>query len=434
MIETLRALYGRGERALARVSLNAAALLVGQAGARVLNLILISRLTRALGLAVLGRYLLAMTVQAIALAAADLGLSTFATRELAREDGHDAEAIWGTVLGLKLAAGLLVVLLLDVVVAPLFPPESRVLIWWASASLLPDAFSAAATALIKARQCMTVSSAIALATRAVYVASGLLLLQQGHGARALLMAYGAVGLAGAVAYVVVLARWQVRARWSALASRWRAVLGESLPFALTSLVSMLYTRLDLLVLSYWHGDVAAGVYGSAYRLWEALGMIPASYLDALFPELARSSADAGGRERLRTLYRRGRRILWVVIPVLVVPCLLLAPSIIALLYGRTAETRLSSTLFMVLVLAFPLTYLYLLDGHALYAVGQQRWVTKAMVAVTAINALGNLLLVPRWSYWAAVGVALVSEALLLILLHRAVRRSILHPPAEETNP
>ena len=54
-----------------------------------------------------------------------------------------------------------------------------------------------------------------------------------------------------------------------------------------------------------------------------------------------------------------------------------------------------------------------------------------MVGVTAINALGNLLLIPRWSYWAAVGVALLSELMILILLHRAVRRAILEPGAEE---
>ncbi|MBN1641592.1 MAG: oligosaccharide flippase family protein [Anaerolineae bacterium] len=431
MIEKLRARQGWGGRALARVSVNAAALLIGQAGARVLNLVLIARLTRALGLAALGRYLLAMTAQAIALAAADLGLSTYATRELARREGLDAEAIWGTVLGLKLAAVLIAVLALDTLVASLFPEESRVLIWWASASLLPDAFSAAATALIKARQRMAVSSAIGLATRTLYVLAGLTMLWRGYGAQALLIAYSAVGTMGAAAYAVVLRRWDVHARWSALAKRWRAVLGESVPFALTSLVTMLYTRLDLLVLSYWHGDVAAGVYGSAYRLWEALGMIPASYLDAFFPELARSSGEAGGRARLRALYTRGRRVLWVAIPLLVVPCLLLATPIISLLYGRTAETAVSSALFRVLLCAFPMTYLYLLDGHALYAAGQQRHVTVVMIAVTALNALANLLLIPRWSYWAAVGVALGSESLILILLHSAVRRAILRPQVDE---
>ena len=49
----------------------------------------------------------------------------------------------------------------------------------------------------------------------------------------------------------------------------------------------------------------------------------------------------------------------------------------------------------------------------------------AMVAVTAINTVGNVALVPRWSYWGAVGVMLTSEMLLYATLQIAVWQSIL---------
>ena len=38
-----------------------------------------------------------------------------------------------------------------------------------------------------------------------------------------------------------------------------------------------------LLLGLWQGEAAAGWYGAAYRLWEAVGLLPASLLDACFP-------------------------------------------------------------------------------------------------------------------------------------------------------
>jgi O-antigen/teichoic acid export membrane protein len=154
-------------------------------------------------------------------------------------------------------------------------------------------------------------------------------------------------------------------------------------------------------------------------------MIPSSYLDALFPELARSSVAPAGRQRLHLLYRHSRRVLVYLVLLLALPCLIGAPWILSLLYGRTPDTSISVDLFRILLLAFPLTFLYLLNGHTLYAVGAQRRVAIVILIVTAVNGLANLLLVPMWRYWAAAGVALSSELLLFVLLQIGVQRLVL---------
>jgi O-antigen/teichoic acid export membrane protein len=248
-----------------------------------------------------------------------------------------------------------------------------------------------------------------------------------------LAAYGGVSLIGSLAFWTVLHRWNVRPHWRQSIKRWRVVLRESLPFAITGIATMLYTRLDLLMLSFWQGDAAAGLYGSAYRLWETLGMVPSSFLDALFPELSRSSGNGRQLDRFRALYYRGRRVLWLVIPLVVVPFLVTAPLVVRLLYGDTPGAPISARIFRLLLLAFPFTFLYLLNGHALYAIGQQRRVTVVMVLITAMNALCNALLIPRWSYWGAVGVTLASEAMLFVLLQVTVGRTTLcsSPPSSE---
>ena len=400
---------------LARVSKNAVVLLFAQTGARILNLLLIAQLTRVLGAAALGRYLLAMTAQAIALSIVDLGLNTYTTREYAKlETIHDADN-WGTLLSLKLVAALVGILVLNVLAVPVLNDRWS-LIAIISPSLLPDAYNAIATALIKARQRMEISSAIQVGMRVLYVVAGGLLMWRGYDEHVLLATYGAVSLVGSIAFWSMLRSWRIPCRLGEILRGWRTVLRASIPFAITSTVAMLYTRLDLLLLSFWHGDTAAGLYGAAYRVWEALGIIPSSFLDALFPALSRESTRLAHTGRLRALYRRGRQLTWVVVIVLMVPAQLLAGVVSVLLYGDTADTPIYANLLRVLLLAFPFTYLYLLNGHTLYALDRQRRVTGAMVAVTVANALCNVLLVPRWSYAGAAVAKLLSEVLLFVLL------------------
>jgi O-antigen/teichoic acid export membrane protein len=96
--------------------------------------------------------------------------------------------------------------------------------------------------------------------------------------------------------------------------------------------------------------------------------------------------------------------------------------IIGVLYGRTSDMAASVTLFRVFLLAFPLTYLYLMNGHVLYAAARQRRVTVVMIGVTVANAVCNAVVIPFWSYWGAVGVSLASECLLFVMLQREVNR------------
>jgi O-antigen/teichoic acid export membrane protein len=152
-------------------------------------------------------------------------------------------------------------------------------------------------------------------------------------------------------------------------------------------------------------------------------MIPASLLDALLPELSRVGSDEQNHAPLRTLYRRARTLVWLLVGLIALPGLLLAPWGMALLYGRGADSALAGALFRALLLSWPFTYLYLLNGHLLYAVGRQVWVTKAMVGATAANALLNALFIPRWSYWGAAGTAILSQILLYALLQNGVRRT-----------
>ncbi len=421
-----RLLGGLGKRAVLRVSKNALARLSSQTGARLLAIVLAGLVARYEGAAGLGRYVLVVTLVSITGVVSDLGLNTLLIRDAARQpDPARQRALLGLVLPLKGGLALLGFAGLLAIMALLpFPAQTKRLMPVGALALLPDALSGAMAALVNARRRMEVSGGVTLLTRSLGLAGAFPLLALGYGLAGVLVWAAAVSLLGLGLYGWVLCRWGLlpRCRWDPAA--WRACLFESYPFALTSILASLYARLDLILLSLWQGEMAAGWYGAAYKLWEAAGLLWASLLDALFPEMSRLAVGQAGRQRLRTLFRLGQRGVLAAGVLLALAGVLSAQFLIPLVYGGGEDYSPAVLIFRLMVWAIPAMFLYLLCGHVLYALGEQRRVARAILAVGLANLALNLLVIPRWSYRGAAVVTLFSEWLLLLLLYPRTRQTL----------
>ena len=419
---------------LVRVSKNALARLGAQVGARLLSLVLVAVVARYESAAGLGRYVLILAVVGLAGAVTDLGLSVFLTREVARQRENVVRAeLLCRVLTLKLALSVLGLALLGAIalLGPLSGAPGRLLVI-GGLILVPESAMGAMRALVNGRQRMELSGAIDVATRAVAVGASLPLLALGFGVEGVLVATWVAGLAGTLLYGLLLWRWQIppRLRWAPRA--WRDDLAASYPFALTSIIAIVYARVDLLLLGVWQGEVAAGFYGAAYRLWEAAGLLPASLMEALFPEMSRLARSSGGLHRLRALFFRLSGVLLAVGLALAVAGVAIAGVLVPLIFGQD-DYAPAVLPFRLLIFGLPAMFLYLLSGYTLYALDRQRRVTVAMLGIGVVNILLNLVAIPRWSYAGAAGVALCTEWLLALVLYpqawRALESASRRPPA-----
>ncbi len=414
------------QRSMLRVSKNAVARLIAQVGRRLLSLVLAALVARYEGAAELGRYALIVTVMGIAGAVADLGLNTLLTREAAREVVPSRQReLLGTVLSLKLMLAAAGYGLLGAValLAPL-PSSTRVLLLIGGFLLLSGAATGAMAALINARQRMEVTAEVSLAVQALTLIGAWPALAAGWGLVGVMACMAGASLLGVLFYGAILRRWGLSPLWRWEFPLWRASLAEAYPFALTGIIAMAYTRLDLLLLGLWQGDLAAGLYSAAYKLWEAVGILPSSLLDALFPELSRLAGNPGYAHRLRRLfYLFGWGLLAGSILIALIGTAGAAPFI-AVVYGRGVDPAESAWVFRLLMWAVPAMFLYLLGGHTLYALDRQRQVARAMAVTSAFNIALNLAVIPRWSYRGAAAVMLASEWLLWGLLFPRAHRAL----------
>lgn len=421
-----------------RVGRNAVARLSSQIAAKLLSLALLALVSRYEGSAGLGRYVLVTTVVSLVVAVSDLGLSMFLTREVARElagelasrlapepSSSRRQTLLGDLLPLRMAAAALgAAVLICLAWGPIFVGETQRLFFFGAFSLLPKAATGTLSGFINGRQRMDVSSSIEVVARLLTLVGTVPALLSGFGIPGVLVCTAAADTIAILIYRAVLRSWHLLPRLRLVPAQWPDVVSRAYPFAVTGIIAMAYRRLDIVLLSAWQGDVAAGQYGAAYRLWETVGLIPASMMDAMFPEMARLVREHMGRARLRRILRRLGPLLMGAGLLLAALGALLAGTLLPLVYGRGQTLSGAVVAFRLQVWAIPAMFLYLLNGHALYALGRQRWVTVAMVIVGLLNVGLNLLVIPRWSVPGVSAVALFSAWLLWALLASLARRAL----------
>jgi len=412
--------------ATVRVARNAIARLSAQVAAKLLSFVLVALIARYEGSAGLGRYVLITTVVGLAIAVTDLGLSTYLTREVARlRSSSHQKGLLGNLLPLRMAmatigAGLLV----GLAWGPLASTDAQLLLSLGALSFLPKAATGTLGSFLNGRQRMDVTSAIEVVARLLTLAAAGPTLAAGFGVPGLLACTAAADAVAVLAYGVILRSWSLLPHPRLAPAKWQGMLSDAYPFAITSIIAIAYRRLDVVLLSAWQGDAAAGQYGAAYKLWETLGLIPASLLDAMFPEMARLVGERNGRIRLRKILRRAGPALTAGGLLLSGASMALAGPLVQLVYGRAELHDGAVAAFRLQVWAVPATFLYLLNGHALYTLNRQRWVTVAMAIVGLVNVGLNLLVIPRWSVLGVSAVALFSAWLLWALLSVLTRRAL----------
>lgn len=413
-------------RTTVRVGRNAIARLTAQGGARLLSLVLAALVTRHEGSAGLGRYVLVTTVVGLSLAVTDLGLSMLLTREVAGERSSSRRRrLLEHLLPLRMAlAAMGAAVLVGLAWGPFFPIATQRLLWLGALSLLPKAALGTLGGFVSGRQRMDVTSAIEVVARLLTLAGAVPALAAGFGVAGVLACTAAADAVGVLIHGAILRSWQLLPRLRLAPAQWGDLLSEAYPFAATGIIAVAYRRTDIVLLSALQGDAAAGQYGAAYRLWEAVGLIPASLLDAMFPEMARLARQHMGHRRLRRILRRARPLLMVGGLLLSALGTALAGTLLPLVYGRAQAHGEAVAAFRIQVWAMPAMFLYLLNGHSLYALRRQRWVTGAMATVGLLNVGLNVLVIPRWGPLGVSAVALVSAWLLWALLSRLAKRAL----------
>jgi O-antigen/teichoic acid export membrane protein len=198
-------------------------------------------------------------------------------------------------------------------------------------------------------------------------------------------------------------------------------LPYSFPLGLASIFVVLYLRTDSIMLEAMQGEIAAGRYGLAFRILEAMILLPAIVVAAFLPRLSALYGERSN-EKFRQLMKRGLLGLASVGLVLAAVMTFAAPVIIPLLEPDPSAAPAIS-IMQILMWTFPFSAVNYLLSTSMTARDDQKALAWMLGAAAVFNISLNAILIPLYTYYGACVATLTTQVLITgVMFGRYIRR------------
>jgi len=389
----------------------------GEVGSRGIAFFATAVLARRVGTEGFGILGLAFALTSYLLIVPGAGLQDLATREVARRP-EDACRLAAGVLRfrLMLAFGLLGLSGILALLLPK-PPIVRAVIALSAVSVLPLAVNAAWVykALERTRRV-----AISLILAQLVYLTGVVFLVRSPGDLLRVPIVQAAGelVAAFLLLPIVWGGWR-----SGSLREGVATLRGGGTITLTRALRAVVLTADVVLLSFLANDRQVGLYSAAYRVCFLLTAIAASAHVVFLPALTRARADAPAAS---AVLGHSLWLSWTVALPLVVGGALVAPDLLALLFGR--EFRAGGDAFRLLLMSIGVLFLHGTLHNAFLARERLAVETAIIGAAAVVNVALNFLIIPGYGLSGAAFVMVITEGMILVGGTSAVMRWGWRPP------
>ena len=186
---------------------------------------------------------------------------------------------------------------------------------------------------------------------------------------------------------------------------------EAIPYAVSTFLFQLRTRIDVIFITFLIGPASAGIYNVAYRIIFLLSFIPHFASLAIFPQTSRLFVNS--KEQLGKLYGQSIGLAILIGLPAAAGIWLAAPEIIEYIFGD--EFKESSLVLKYLAWILLQMFMLRILVTFLMSCDLQKEVTHSQWKAVLVNVVGNLILIPAIGIYGAAIATLISEAFLIML-------------------
>lgn len=394
---------------------NSAALVLLDLLNKAIPLIVFPRVVRALGPAVYGQLGFAGAVAGFFGLLASPGFSSYALREAAKNSGKVSFLV-KHVLGARIvfAAGAYALLALFTL---LFAPpggETRLLILLSGLAFVASSLDTQWIFAARSRLSMiAVQSALAQLAYAVLV----IVLVRGSRDAWIIPSATLLSLCLSTLFIWLPARRQYHIPWPEISPQtWGLFLPVCLVMGFSSLMSMIYDQIDVVMLKYFRADAELGSYVASYGLMTmAMSFLPL-LAQVFLPLLSRTASQNGNAEdrRAEKRYLRwfGNATVGLALPIAAGGFILAAP-LTRLVFG--GQYSGSGILFRWLMLTIVTGTAASYCGAQLIPNGREKKYLVAVLSGASTNVALNLLFIPRYGALAAAFTTAFSQGVVALM-------------------
>jgi len=233
------------------------------------------------------------------------------------------------------------------------------------------------------------------------------------------VAAGSVGTAVTLLVDVVVVRRLVSLRPTIEVAYWRSLIRGSLSLGLSGALSMIYFRVDALLLALFRSSREVGLYGAAYKFLEFSETSASFASTSAFPTLARLSAEGDARLR-RAVQRTFDALLAAAVP-LALLMFIFPADILRVTAGPDFVE--GATALRILAPYVLFSFVAGLLWRTLIAARADRALLLLSIVVLVVNVGLNIALLPPYGYKAAAATSIASQVVATLLIAAAVKRA-----------
>jgi O-antigen/teichoic acid export membrane protein len=401
-----------------RATVDIAVQVIGRFGNLALGVVVTLVIVRTLGSTGFGQWSTIFAVTQIATNFGELGLPQVAVSRAARDPEKEADWL-GALLSLRVLLAIPTTIASLAAVLLIAPTQQSRIAGVLIAFIVLITAPGAVGAVFQLRVRNDISIAIMTLNSVLWTAGALAVSVLSKSIEAFAAVFLAVA-AISTCVSVVLALRITSVRLASSRRLWPVLMRVGLGVGAAGILVTLYVKLDQILVFEFAGSRQAGLYGAAYRILDQIQFIPSSVMTTLFPLIA--AAYPRDRERVRALLQTtGEYLTMASLPALAFT-IVAAQPIIRLLFGSAFDE--AAPALPILMGAFvAISFGYLAGNMVVILELQSRFFRYAAIGLV-VNAILNILLIPRYGFLAAAWITLLTEVVVMSLTMRTVLRRI----------
>jgi O-antigen/teichoic acid export membrane protein len=392
---------------------------VGRASNAFFLFLLTLLVSRQLGPALFGVFSFLTAVVVSANCFSNLGLDIWMVREVTKKPS-EGKLYLSNILGLKIGTSLVTIVLVFLIFRATDLPQTTLrLLWILSVSLLLNTISQTLWHYGDCFKEFLYHSVLWAASNIIKAGIGVTLVLLFHELESLIW-----GVVVAEAISLVLSFCVVRHRFGRFVPEfqiavWKDFIVRSAPIALGMIFSVLYFRLDIVMLQLMMEERVVGFYSAAYKLFEVAVVLPHSFMLVLFPTFVEEYHS--NRSQFKNRFKKALAVYSLIGGGIALVLWGFSHGLITLIYGD--KFLPSIDILGILSWAILLFFINFLLSNMLIVSGREMINAWNLAGVTVLNICLNLIWIPQYGAIGAAWATLFCEVVLIAALSLQVHKA-----------
>ncbi len=414
------------EGSLARtIFKNTSFITTGTVALKAINFLFGVFVVRRLGDARFGQYSIVLAFVGIFQILAELGMSQYVMREMARDKTNIERYFWNLV-SLRVLLGLAAMAFIPITAHFVgYSPELVLGVLIYTSSFVLSAFSEPLIGILTANERLDITTIINIFSQVAFMIFGAIFLFSGLGYIWLIIALLISVIPRIIIGLIMIRRMHITRLPFRLNPRiWPGLIRAGLPFGIISLMLSIAQSIDTVMLSWYEPAQVVGWYNVAYNLVLAMMVFYAGFKEAIVPSLSRVFVRDPVQVDL-WYYHSVRMIILVSIP-MAFGGMVIAFPLIRFLY---TDQFLPAALGMqILIWDIPVLMFASFCGNITTVVGEERSAARINIINTVANVGLNLFFIPMYGLVGAAIISVVTDMISALQFYLLLRKKLHLPP------